>query len=78
MTNFHLSRWLRALGPKDEAAPEDASQSAEELALEKRAKELEKQKRKLEEEVGRGAKSEKPPAVWERICNPCRNPWCAT
>jgi len=59
LTNFHLSRWLRALGPKDEAAPEDASKSAEELALEKRAKELEKQKRKLEEEVGRGAKPEK-------------------
>ena len=39
--------------------PEDACKSEEEIALEKRARELEKQKRKLEEEVGRAVKPEK-------------------
>jgi len=59
LTNFHLSYWLRALWPKEEEAAEDGSKSAEEIALEKRAKELEKQKRKLEEEVGRGLRPDK-------------------
>jgi S-DNA-T family DNA segregation ATPase FtsK/SpoIIIE len=58
LTNYHLSRWLRALWSKDGGA-EDESKSSEELALEKRAQELEKQKRKLEEEVGRAGKNEK-------------------
>ena len=53
LTNFQLGHWIRALLPKHEAAPEDQFKSAEEVALEKRAKELEKQKRKLEEEVGK-------------------------
>ncbi|HEX4351108.1 MAG TPA: DNA translocase FtsK [Verrucomicrobiae bacterium] len=59
LTNFHLSHWLRALWPKEAAAAEDESKSDEEIALEKRAKELERQKRKLEEEVGRGVKPDK-------------------
>jgi S-DNA-T family DNA segregation ATPase FtsK/SpoIIIE len=59
LTNFHLSRWIRALWSKDEESPEDESKSPEELALEKRARELEKQKRKLEDEVGRAVKPEK-------------------
>src|ERR1019366_6617986 len=58
LTNFHLGHWIRALWSKD-AAPEDAFKSEEELALEKRARELEIQKRKLEEQVGRSEKTEK-------------------
>src|ERR1035438_6205809 len=61
LTNFHLGRWIRALWAKA-AAPEDAFKSEEELALEKRARELEKQKRKLEEEVGRADKTGKTPS----------------
>jgi S-DNA-T family DNA segregation ATPase FtsK/SpoIIIE len=59
LTNFHLGHWIRALLQKENAAPEDAFKSAEELALEKWAQELEKQKRKLEEQVGRAEKTEK-------------------
>jgi len=59
LTNFHLGRWIRALGPQAAANPDDEFKSAEELSLEKRAKELEKQKKKLEEEVGRSVKPEK-------------------
>jgi S-DNA-T family DNA segregation ATPase FtsK/SpoIIIE len=58
LTNFRLSYWIRALWSKD-AAPEDELKSEEEIALDRRAKELEKQKRKLEEEVERGVKPEK-------------------
>ena len=59
LTNFHLGRWIRALGPQAAASPDDEFKSDEELALDKRAKELEKQKSKLEEEVGRAVKPEK-------------------
>ncbi len=59
LTNFHLGRWIRALGPQAATNPDDEFKSEEELALEKRAKELEKQKKKLEDEVGRGVKPEK-------------------
>jgi S-DNA-T family DNA segregation ATPase FtsK/SpoIIIE len=59
LTNFQLSLWIRSLWTKEESSPEDAFKSDEELVLEKRAKELEKQKRKLEEEVGRTGKPEK-------------------
>ena len=59
LTNFQLGNWIRALMQKEKAAPEDQFKSAEEIALEKRALELEKQKRKLEEQVGRGEKVEK-------------------
>ena len=61
LTNFQLSFWIRALWPKKDAdaVQEEEPKSDEEIALEKRARELEKQKRKLEEEIGRGAKPEK-------------------
>ena len=59
LTNFQLGGWIRALWHKQNAAPEDEFKSAEEIALEKRALELEKQKRKLEEQVGRADKTEK-------------------
>jgi len=59
LTNFQLSYWLRVPWSKDKAAPGDELKSEEEIALEKRAKELEKQKHKLEEEVGRAAKPDK-------------------
>ena len=57
LTNFQLGGWIRALWHKENAAPEDEFKSAEEIALEKRALELEKQKRKLEEQVGRSEKT---------------------
>jgi S-DNA-T family DNA segregation ATPase FtsK/SpoIIIE len=44
---------------KQKSAPENEFRSAEEIQLDKRAKELEKQKRQLEEEVGRSEKVEK-------------------
>jgi S-DNA-T family DNA segregation ATPase FtsK/SpoIIIE len=50
LTNFQLGHWIRAL-LQAKAAPEDEFKSADEIALEKRARELEKQKRKLEDEV---------------------------
>ena len=61
LTNFHLGHWIRALWQKSTTATaaDDEKKSDDEIALEKRARELEKQKRKLEEEVGRSAKSEK-------------------
>jgi S-DNA-T family DNA segregation ATPase FtsK/SpoIIIE len=59
LTNFQLGNWIRALMQKEKSAPENEFKSAEEIALEKRSAELEKQKRKLEEEVGRAEKVEK-------------------
>lgn len=57
LTNFCLGRWIRLLWAK-EGGEDDESKSEEEVALERRAEELERQKRKLEEEVER-AKPEK-------------------
>jgi S-DNA-T family DNA segregation ATPase FtsK/SpoIIIE len=51
LTNFQLGNWIRALLPKEKSARENEFKSAEEIALEKRARELEKQKRRIEEEV---------------------------
>jgi len=48
LTNFHLGGWIRALL---DSAPENELKSADELALEKRARELERQKSRLEEEM---------------------------
>ncbi|MEI7535446.1 MAG: DNA translocase FtsK 4TM domain-containing protein, partial [Verrucomicrobiae bacterium] len=59
LTNFHLGHWIRAVLHKENFAPVAEIKSAEEIALEKRSLELEKQKRKLEEEVGRVEKIEK-------------------
>jgi S-DNA-T family DNA segregation ATPase FtsK/SpoIIIE len=59
LTNFRLGDWIRSLLQKQKSAPENEFKSAEEIQLDKRAKELEKQKRQLEEEVGRSEKVEK-------------------
>ena len=59
LTNFQLGNWIRALLHKEKSTANDEFKSAEEINLEKRSAELEKQKRKLEEEVGRGEKIEK-------------------
>ncbi|HEY5041709.1 MAG TPA: DNA translocase FtsK [Verrucomicrobiae bacterium] len=50
LTNFHLGGWILTLLQKN-PAPENQFKSADELALEKRARELEKQKSRLEEEM---------------------------
>ncbi len=55
LTNFHLSTWIRLLMRKENFTPVE-KKSDDELALEKRAQELEKQKRQLEEEVGKAGK----------------------
>jgi S-DNA-T family DNA segregation ATPase FtsK/SpoIIIE len=59
LTNFQLGLWIRALMQKEKAAPENEFKSSEETALDKRADELQKQKRKLEEELSRVDKVEK-------------------
>ena len=51
LTNFQLGNWIRALVQKVKAAPADEFKSAEEIALEKRAAELDKQKRVIEAQV---------------------------
>jgi S-DNA-T family DNA segregation ATPase FtsK/SpoIIIE len=51
LTNFQLGHWIRILLQKVESAPGDELKSGEEIALEKRARELEKQKRQIEAEV---------------------------
>jgi S-DNA-T family DNA segregation ATPase FtsK/SpoIIIE len=59
LTNFQLGLWIRAALQKDKAV-ENEFKSTEEVALDKRADELQKQKRKLEEELARVDKSAKP------------------
>ena len=59
LTNFQLGEWLRAFFDKKSARAEIGQKSPEEIALEKRAVELEKQRRRLEEQVGRPDKIEK-------------------
>jgi DNA segregation ATPase FtsK/SpoIIIE, S-DNA-T family len=62
LTNFQLGGWLRSLLHKSvtEEAEGDEDKSEEERALERRAADLEKQKRKLEEEVERSGRGGKP------------------
>lgn len=62
LTNFQLGDWLRLLLSRDKSVFKEISEpkSDEESALERLAKELEKQKRQLEEEVSRAEKTEKP------------------
>ncbi|HEV2208937.1 MAG TPA: DNA translocase FtsK [Verrucomicrobiae bacterium] len=50
LTNFHLGEWVRQIWARRRAP---ASSAPEEQALEKRARELQKQKKQLEEEVSR-------------------------
>ncbi len=64
LTNFHLGPWLRsrvATKPKSEPAEEsdDRNWSAEEKALAKRARDLEHQARKLQEQLDKGNEKEK-------------------
>ena len=59
LTNFQLGLWIRALMQKEKNAPENEFKSAEEIALEKRSDDLEKQKRKLEEQIERSDKPDK-------------------
>jgi len=58
LTNFHLLDWFRSLraGPAGNEAP---LAEAGEKALEKKARDLEKQKRKLEEDLAKSARPEK-------------------
>ena len=51
LTNFRLGEWIRRLLNKEPAAAEP--ESADEIALERRARDLEKQAKKLQEEVQR-------------------------
>jgi S-DNA-T family DNA segregation ATPase FtsK/SpoIIIE len=55
LTNFQLGAWIQSWLPKEKTEA-DAAKSDEELALEKRARELEKQKRALEQEVQKSEK----------------------
>ncbi len=52
LTNFQLGEWIRAIFSKQSAVAEKAEEkSPEEIALERRARDLEKQAKKLQEEV---------------------------
>jgi S-DNA-T family DNA segregation ATPase FtsK/SpoIIIE len=51
LTNFRLGEWIRRLLNKEPAAAEP--ESADEIALDRRARELERQAKKLQEEVAR-------------------------
>ncbi|HEY1490111.1 MAG TPA: DNA translocase FtsK 4TM domain-containing protein, partial [Verrucomicrobiae bacterium] len=53
LTNFQLGEWIRALFDKEPAAADAEEKSPEEIALERRARDLEKQAKKLQEEVAR-------------------------
>jgi S-DNA-T family DNA segregation ATPase FtsK/SpoIIIE len=54
LTNFQLGEWIRALFDKQSAVTKEAEdKSPEEIALERRARDLEKQAKKLQEEVAR-------------------------
>ncbi len=62
LTNFQLGDWIQGLVHREKSA-DDADKTAEELALEKRARELEKQKRQLEQEVQKSEKSSTSSAI---------------
>jgi S-DNA-T family DNA segregation ATPase FtsK/SpoIIIE len=51
LTNFQLGHWIRALMPEPKAAGEE--KPPQEIALEKRARDLEKQAKQLQEQVAR-------------------------
>ncbi|HZF01462.1 MAG TPA: DNA translocase FtsK [Methylomirabilota bacterium] len=53
LTNFHLGVWIRALLQKEKIAADEPKKSEDEITFERRKRELEKQARKLEEEVTR-------------------------
>ena len=61
LTNFQLGHWIRQVMQKDKSLEENTFKSSEEIDLDKRAEELQKQKRKLEEELDQvDSKPEKP------------------
>ena len=51
LTNFQLGEWIRALVDKQSAPAETEKKSPEEIVLERRARDLEKQAKKLQDEV---------------------------
>ena len=53
LTNFQLGEWIRAFVDKKSAPLETEKKSAEEIDLERRTRDLEKQAKKLQEEVAR-------------------------
>lgn len=53
LTNFRLSTWVRRLFSREEKYEEDANWTPEERALARKARDLEKQARKLQEQVER-------------------------
>ena len=53
LTNFHLGGWLRVLFQKQKSTKETEIKSADEALLERRARELENQAKKLQDEVAR-------------------------
>ena len=53
LTNFQLGEWIRALIDRQSTAAETEKKSPEEVVLERRARDLEKQAKKLQEEVAR-------------------------
>jgi S-DNA-T family DNA segregation ATPase FtsK/SpoIIIE len=53
LTNFRLGEWIRALLQKENIPEIEPKKSAEETALERRARDLEKQAKILQEEVSR-------------------------
>ena len=53
LTNFQLGEWIRAFFGQKSAAAETEEKSPEEIALERRARDLEKQAKILQEEVKR-------------------------
>ena len=53
LTNFRLGVWIRSFFQNEEPAEAGEPRSADEIALERRARELEKQAKQLQEEVAR-------------------------
>jgi S-DNA-T family DNA segregation ATPase FtsK/SpoIIIE len=51
LTNFQLGEWIRAFVDRKSAPVEVEKKSAEEVALERRSRDLEKERKKLQEEV---------------------------
>ena len=57
LTNFQLGEWIRAWFDKETGAAGTEQKSTEEIALERRARELEKQAKQLQEQVAEGSRS---------------------
>ncbi len=57
LTNFRLGEWIRAIFSKQSALDESGQKSPEEIALERRARDLEKQAKKLQDEVAEVTRS---------------------